>query len=59
MEVGVSKLENDNLPQIKDIVSVCARLVTVDKQSNTIRLAHYFVQEYFELIKEIGFRMQT
>ena len=30
------------------MVSVCARLVAVDRESNIIRLVHYTTQEYFK-----------
>ena len=32
VEVGEPKLDEENLPQIEDVVSVCAGLVTVDKE---------------------------
>jgi hypothetical protein len=48
VEVGESELNEDNLPQIEDIVSVCAGLVTVDEESCIIRLVHYTAQEYFK-----------
>ncbi|OBT62628.1 hypothetical protein VE03_08515 [Pseudogymnoascus sp. 23342-1-I1] len=48
VEVGESKLDEDNLPEIKDMVAVCAGLVTIDEESNAIRLVHYTTQEYFE-----------
>jgi hypothetical protein len=48
VEVGETKLNEHNLPEIEDMVSVCAGLVTVDKESNIIRLVHYTTQEYFE-----------
>jgi hypothetical protein len=48
VEVGESKLDEDNLSDIRDIVSVCAGLVTIDEKSNIIRLAHYTAQEYLE-----------
>jgi hypothetical protein len=48
IEVGEPQLDEDNLPDIEDIVSVCARLVTIDKESRIIRLVHYTTQEYFE-----------
>ncbi|KAH6714552.1 nucleoside phosphorylase [Leptodontidium sp. MPI-SDFR-AT-0119] len=48
VEVGEAKLDEENLPQIEDIVSVCAGLVTVDEESSIIRLVHYTTQEYFE-----------
>ncbi|KAE8419716.1 hypothetical protein BDV36DRAFT_130998 [Aspergillus pseudocaelatus] len=46
---------DDNLPQIEDIVSVCAGLVTVDEESDIIRLVHYTTQEYFNRTKEEWF----
>ena len=48
VEVGEPELDEENLPQIEDMVSVCAGLVTVDEESNIIRLVHYTTQEYFE-----------
>ncbi|KAL2008399.1 hypothetical protein VTN00DRAFT_8381, partial [Thermoascus crustaceus] len=48
VEIGLSELDEDNLPEIEDMTSVCAGLVTVDDKSNIIRLVHYTTQEYFE-----------
>jgi ankyrin repeat protein len=48
VEVGESELDEENLPQLEDIVSVCAGLVTVDEESSIVRLVHYTTQEYFE-----------
>jgi len=48
VEVSESELDKDNLPEIEDMVSVCARLVTIDEESKIIRLVHYTTQEYFE-----------
>jgi hypothetical protein len=48
VEIDESELDEDNLPEIEDMVSVCAGLVTIDKESNIIRLVHYTTQEYFE-----------
>ncbi|RYP27804.1 hypothetical protein DL767_007516 [Monosporascus sp. MG133] len=48
VEVGESGLDEDNLPDIEDIVSVCAGLVTIDEESKIIRLVHYTAQEYFD-----------
>jgi hypothetical protein len=42
------ELDEDNLSDIEDMVSVCAGLVTVDEESGIIRLVHYTTQEYFE-----------
>jgi ankyrin repeat protein len=52
VEAGESELDEDNIPDIEDMVSVCAGLVTVDEESNIIRLVHYTTQEYFERIRE-------
>ena len=48
IEVGQPELDEDNLPEIEDIISFCAGLITVDDQSGVIRLVHYTTQEYFE-----------
>ncbi|KAH6718700.1 hypothetical protein BKA61DRAFT_652397 [Leptodontidium sp. MPI-SDFR-AT-0119] len=48
VEVSESRLDEDNLPEIEDVVSVCAGLVTIDEESGIIRLVHYTAQEYFE-----------
>jgi hypothetical protein len=48
VEVGDSELGEDNLQEIEDMVSTCAGLVTVDEESDIIRLIHYTVQQYFE-----------
>jgi hypothetical protein len=48
VEVGEAELDEENLPQIEDMISVCAGLVTIDEESNIIRLVHYTTQEYFE-----------
>jgi hypothetical protein len=48
VEVSESEIDNDNLPQIEYMVSVCVGLVTVDEESGIIRLVHYTTQEYFE-----------
>ncbi|KAE9371875.1 hypothetical protein N431DRAFT_341685, partial [Stipitochalara longipes BDJ] len=48
VEPGESQLDEENLCRVEDMVSVCAGLVTVDEESNIIRLVHYTAQEYFE-----------
>jgi hypothetical protein len=44
-------LNGDNFYDVEDIISVCAGLVTIDEESNIIRLVHYTTQEYFEHIR--------
>jgi ankyrin repeat protein len=48
IEIGESEFDEENLPDIEAMVSVCAGLVTVDKESDIIHLVHYTTQEYFE-----------
>jgi hypothetical protein len=48
VEIGEPELDEDNLPEIEDMVSVCVGLVTIDEESNIIRLVHYTTQDYFE-----------
>jgi AraC-like DNA-binding protein len=55
VEMNESELDEDNLPDIEDMVSVCAGLVTIDQQSDIIRLVHYTAQEYFERTQELWF----
>ncbi|PSN59030.1 hypothetical protein BS50DRAFT_661069, partial [Corynespora cassiicola Philippines] len=47
-----SELDEDNIPDVEELVSVCAGLVTVDEESNVIRLVHYTTQDYLEGIRE-------
>jgi hypothetical protein len=47
------ELDDDNIPDVEDIVSVCADLVTVDEESNVIRLVHYTTQDYLKGIREM------
>ncbi|KAL7908150.1 hypothetical protein GGI35DRAFT_486294 [Trichoderma velutinum] len=47
VESGESRLDERDLPQTQDLVSVCAGLVTVDEGTDTVRLFHHTAQEYF------------
>ncbi|KAK6356022.1 hypothetical protein TWF718_000395 [Orbilia javanica] len=49
VELGVNQreLDNDNFPGVNTMISVCAGLVTIDEESDIIRLIHYTTQEYF------------
>ncbi|KAI0593638.1 hypothetical protein F4775DRAFT_586693 [Biscogniauxia sp. FL1348] len=55
VEAGASELDEENLPQVEDMISVCAGLVTVDEENGIIRLVHYTTQEYFERTKTVWF----
>src|SRR5436305_1436961 len=51
IEPGDKHLNADNIYDAEDLISVCAGLVTVDEESDIIRLVHYTTQEYFERIR--------
>lgn len=48
VEIDESSFDEENLPDIEDMISVCAGLVTYNEQSHIISLVHYTTQEYFE-----------
>ncbi|KAL4789263.1 ankyrin [Aspergillus venezuelensis] len=48
VEPGILLMDKENIPQVNDMISVCAGLVEVDKESRIIRLVHHTAQEYFE-----------
>ncbi|KAH7317216.1 hypothetical protein BKA65DRAFT_356795, partial [Rhexocercosporidium sp. MPI-PUGE-AT-0058] len=48
VEINESELDENNLPEIEDMVSVCAGLVTIDEENGIIRLVHYTTQEYLD-----------
>ena len=52
---GDVALDEEALPDKDDLVSLCAGLVTIDWESNIIRLLHYTTQEYFERIRMTRF----
>ncbi|KAF1362415.1 hypothetical protein EJ07DRAFT_106802, partial [Lizonia empirigonia] len=52
VEEGDEELDLDNIPDVEDILSVCAGLVTVDEESQIVRLVHYTTQDYLEGIRE-------
>ena len=50
VELGDEDLDEDGLYETELMVSVCAGLVTLDEESNQIRLVHYTTQSYFKRI---------
>ncbi|KAJ4309546.1 hypothetical protein N0V84_011450 [Fusarium piperis] len=48
VELGATELDEENLPDLPGTVSACCGLVTIENQTNIIRLVHYTTQEYFE-----------
>ncbi|KAF3126460.1 hypothetical protein TWF569_000537 [Orbilia oligospora] len=47
LEVDQPEIEKNNFTEVSDMISVCAGLVTIDEESNVVRLIHYTTQEYF------------
>ncbi|KAJ7362215.1 hypothetical protein DFH08DRAFT_799268 [Mycena albidolilacea] len=53
---GMRKLdEEEDLTDIDIILSVCAGLVIVDRESSVVRLVHYTTQEYLDSIQALLF----
>ncbi|KAF3905954.1 Ankyrin-3 [Orbilia brochopaga] len=48
VELSKSRFNDDNLPDADRMISVCAGLITVDRDSDITRLVHYTAQEYFD-----------
>jgi ankyrin repeat protein len=55
IEIGEREHDEYNCPDVDDMVSVCAGLVTVDQGSGIIRLVHYTTQEYFDRTRHTWF----
>jgi len=55
VEIDEPDLDPENFPEIGDVVSACAGLVTISEGSEIIRLVHYTTQEYLERTQERWF----
>lgn len=55
IEPGKSELNRKFIPSLEIIGTICAGLVTIDTQSNAVRLVHYTTQAYFERTREKWF----
>lgn len=47
VELGERYLDPDNIVPVMELLSLCAGLVILDKESKVVRLVHYTTQEYF------------
>ena len=45
---GRKSLDTHLLPSLKTLVDVCAGLITVEEESNTVRLIHYTLKEFLQ-----------
>ena len=52
VEAGESEVDNDNIPEVEDIVSVCIGLVTIDIETTVIQFSHPVISEFFNQSKE-------
>jgi len=52
VELGDTTFDDEAMTDPEDLVSVCAGLVTIDDESQIIRLIHYTTQEYFEQVRD-------
>lgn len=43
-------IDQENLPEVEDMVAFCEGLVVVDEQSDIIRLVHYTTQQYIDRV---------
>ena len=48
VEPETTEFDETNLGDVDDMISVCAGLVTIDRESNVVRLVHYTAQQFFE-----------
>ena len=49
-QIGESQLDDDNILQPRFIIECCAGLIIIDDKSSTVRLVHYTLQDYLQLI---------
>lgn len=50
IELDDPEIDEENIPELEDMVSFCEGLVIVDEESNIIRLVHYTTQEYLDRV---------
>ncbi|GFF95605.1 ankyrin repeat and SAM domain-containing protein 3 [Aspergillus udagawae] len=46
--IGESSFDEENLPDMEEIISSCSGLITYNEEDHIIRLVHYTTQEYLE-----------
>lgn len=54
-EPGATNIEEDALPDVNILASVCGGLVMFDPATNVVRLVHYTAQQYLEGLRERRF----
>ena len=51
IEPGHPEFDEDNIPELDEMTTVCAGLIAVDEESDIVRLVHYTTQDYFGKIR--------
>ena len=51
VRVGDCHLEQRNLPEIAEVMSLCAGLVALNRESNVIQLVHFTTRQFFEKLE--------
>jgi hypothetical protein len=55
VRIGESELDEGNIYEAEDIISVCAGLVSIDIDSSTVQFAHYELLEFFRRTQQKWF----
>ncbi|KAK0708547.1 hypothetical protein B0H67DRAFT_672739 [Lasiosphaeris hirsuta] len=55
VKIGQPMLDEKFIPRLDIINSICGGLITIDNQSDIVRLVHYTTQEYFDNTKQSWF----
>jgi len=53
VEIGSSNLNTDNIPSINTLLACCQGLFVVEKESSTVRLIHFTLQEHLRTHPDI------
>lgn len=48
IEPGDKEIDEDNILDTEQLLTICAGLVTIDEQSDSVRFIHYTTQEYLQ-----------
>ena len=48
VEPGDTEIDEDNILETEQLLTICAGLVTIDEQSDNVRFIHYTTQEYLQ-----------
>jgi ankyrin repeat protein len=48
IEPGDKEIDEDNILETEQLLMICAGLVTIDEQSDSVRFIHYTTQEYLQ-----------